>query len=119
MSVDNTDLYCWEESLKTGAELFEKIQEETHAYGNLLIATGGCLKLDTCTWYLLDYDCVDGVCDPAKTEGYKLLIPSDTGSPNPILSLDPHESKKTLGVTDCSAGGNKSHLEHIKDKVNT
>ena len=26
--------------------------------------------------------------------------------------------KKTLGVRDCPAGGNKSHLKHIKDKVN-
>ena len=44
MFVDDTDLYCWEESLKTGEELFEKIQEETNTWGNLLIATGGCLK---------------------------------------------------------------------------
>ena len=62
---------------------------------------------------------MDGVWEPAKTEGCKLLIPSDTGSPTPILSRDPHEAgKKTLGVRDCPAGGNKPHLKHIKDKVN-
>ena len=52
--IDDTDLYCWEDSLKTGEELFKKIQEETHAWGNLLIATGGCLKPERCFWYLLD-----------------------------------------------------------------
>ena len=56
--------------------------------------------------------------EPAKTAGCKLHIPSDTGVPAPILSLDPHESKKTLGVKDCQAGENTSHLEHIRDKVN-
>ena len=49
MFVDHTDLYCWEDSLKTG-ELSKKIQEET----NLLIVTGGCLKPERCFWYLLD-----------------------------------------------------------------
>ena len=29
--VGNTDRYCTEDSLKTGEELFEKIQEETNA----------------------------------------------------------------------------------------
>jgi hypothetical protein len=41
MFVDDTDLYCWEESLKTGEELFKKIKNETNAWGNLLVATGG------------------------------------------------------------------------------
>jgi hypothetical protein len=57
------------------------------------------------------------VWEPDKTTGCKLLIPSDTGPPAPKLSFDPHESKKTLGVRDCPAGGNKSHLKHIKDEV--
>ena len=86
MFVDDTDLNYWQESLKLGEELFEKIQEETNAWGNLLIATGGCLKLDKCFWYLLNYDCVDRVWEPAKTKGCELLIPKYTGSPNPLLS---------------------------------
>ena len=35
-----------------------------------------------------------------------------------MLSLDPHASKKTLDVRHCPVGGNKSHLKHVKDKVN-
>ena len=74
---------------------------------------------ETCFWYLLDYNCVEGVWEPANTAGYKLLSQSATGPPTPILSLNSHKSKKTLGVRDCPTGGNKSHLEHIKEKVNT
>ena len=36
----------------------------------------------------------------------------------PLCSLDPHKSKKILGVKDCPAGGNKLHLENIRNKVN-
>ena len=57
--------------------------------------------------------------EPAKTAGCKILIPNDTGSPAPILSLDPHESKNTLGVRDCPDGRNNSHLKHVRYKVNT
>ena len=67
MFVDNTHLYCWEELLKTGEELFEKIQEETNAWGNLLITTGRCIKPEKCFWYLLDYGSMEGVWEPAKT----------------------------------------------------
>ena len=51
--------------------------------------------------------------------GWELLIPSDCGPPSLIVSLDIKESRKTLGVFDCQAGGNASHLKNIKKKVNT
>ena len=42
MLVDDTGLYYWEDSLKTGEGSFEKIQEENNVWGKLLIATGDC-----------------------------------------------------------------------------
>ena len=56
--------------------------------------------------------------EPAVTDSCKLHMPSDTVAPAPILSLDLHKSKKTLGMHDCPAGENKSHLEQTRDKVN-
>ena len=56
--------------------------------------------------------------EPTKTVGYELLIPSDTGSTARIVSLDPYKSKKTLGIRDCPARGSKSHLTHVRDKMN-
>ena len=47
------------------------------------------MEPEKCFWYLPDYDCVDGVWEQAKNEGCELLIPSDTGSPTPILSVNP------------------------------
>ena len=111
MFVDDTDSYCWVNSLKTREELFDQIQKETNAWGNLLIATGGCLRPEKCFWYLLDYECMEGVWEPADTTGLELLIPSDIGPPAPIISLDVNKSRKTLGVRDCPVGGNTAHLK--------
>jgi hypothetical protein len=84
------------DSLVTDRDLFEKIQEEIQAWGNLLIETGGCLKSEQCLWYLLNYDCVDGVWMSINTAGYELLIPSDCGPPPSITSLDVYESGKIV-----------------------
>jgi hypothetical protein len=59
-----------------------------------------------------------GVWGPDNTAGCELFIPSNGGAPTPIFSLDPLESRKILGRNDCPARGEKSHLEHIKIKVN-
>ena len=60
MFVDDTDLYCWVESMRSAEELYETIQEETKMWSELLLATGGCLKPEKCFWYALDYECCEG-----------------------------------------------------------
>ena len=80
MFVDNIDL------LKKGEKQFAKLQEEINAWGNLIIATVGCLKTETCCWYLFDYDCVEGLWEPVQVTSSKIHIPSDTGAPAPILT---------------------------------
>ena len=44
MFVDDSDLYCWVESMPSAEDLYETIQTETKMWGDLLLATGGCLK---------------------------------------------------------------------------
>ena len=42
--VDDSDLYCWVESMPSAEYLYETIHIETKMWGDLLLATGGCLK---------------------------------------------------------------------------
>ena len=117
MFVDDSDLYCWIESMESAEEMYEQIQKKTKAWGHLLMATGGCLKPEKCFWYILDYECNDGVWTPRELVDWKLMIPVDGGTEQPILSLSPEESKKALGVKDCPAGGSTDQLKAIKDKM--
>ena len=68
-------------------------------------------------WYMLDYECREGVWTPRELVDWELMIPVDDGNQKQILSLGPHESKKSLGVEDCPAGGGATQLEAIKTEV--
>ena len=117
MSVNDSDLYCWIESMESAEEMYEQIQKETTAWGHLLVVTGGYLKPEKRCWYMLDYECNDGVWTPRELVDWKLMIPVDDGTAQPILSLSPEENKKALGVKDCPAGGSTDQLKAIKDKM--
>ena len=80
MCVDDSDLYCWIEYMESAEEMYEQIQKETTAWGHLLMATGGCLKPEKCFWYILDYECTDGVWTPRELVNWKLMIPVDDGT---------------------------------------
>ena len=117
MFVDDLDLYCWVESMPSAEDLYETIQIETKMWGDLLLATGGCLKPEKCFWYMLDYECCEGEWRPRELVDWELMIPMDDGSKKPICSLSPHESRKALGVLDCPAGGSAEQLETVKTKA--
>ena len=44
--VDDTDLYIMHEWTKSGYDIWDKAGEALNMWGNLLIATGGMLKLE-------------------------------------------------------------------------
>ena len=115
--MDDSDMYCWAESMPSAEDLYETIQTETKMWGDLLLATGGCLKPEKCFWYMLDYECCEGECKPREIVDWELMIPIDDGSLKPIYSLSPHESRKVLGVKDCPARGSAEQLETIKPKL--
>ncbi len=60
LSVDDTNLYTWQENILDPAELWCQAQLELEQWSCLLNATGGALKPDKCFWYLLNYVCNDG-----------------------------------------------------------
>jgi hypothetical protein len=49
----------------------------------------------------------------------KLFIMNPDGTKSAIKQEDVSVSKKTLGIYDAPAGGNKGHLNHIKSKATT
>ena len=57
MFVDDSDLNFWVESMPSAKDLYETIQTETKMWGDLLLATGGCLRSEKCFWYMLGYEC--------------------------------------------------------------
>ncbi len=85
----------------------------------LLNATGGALKQEKCFWYLLDYKCKDGEWTYAETALRNLFIINSDGIRSPITQEEVTVSKKTLGIYDSPAGGNKDHLKYIQEKAST
>ena len=66
---------------------------------------------------MLDYKRNDGVWTPRELVNWKLMIPVDDGTEQPIFSLSLEESKKSLGVEDYPAGGSTDQLKAIRDKM--
>ena len=59
--VDNTDLLHWPPSdCGSFEELIDHVQTATTDWGNLTQASGGTLKPEKCSVYLLDYKFVGG-----------------------------------------------------------
>ena len=76
------------------------------ALGQLRIDTGGSLKLEKCFWYILDYECIDGVWEPMVLVDGKLTTPVNSGVSCQIKILSPCKSKEALGLEKCPAGWN-------------
>jgi hypothetical protein len=85
----------------------------------LLNATGGALKPEKCWWYLLDYTCEDGEWTYADIVPQDLLITNPDGTKSAIKQEKATASKKTLGIYNAPAGGNKGHLDYIRSKTTT
>ena len=66
--------------------LYETIQAETKMWGDLLLATGGCLKPEKCFWYMLDYECCEGEWSPREVVNWELMIPMDDGTKKPRIA---------------------------------
>ncbi len=57
--VDDTDLYTWDVSLKTGHDIWKQHQKELDQWTLLLNTMGGALSPSKCFCYLIDYECTD------------------------------------------------------------
>ena len=66
---------------------------------------------------MLDYRCVDGVWFNIEHNDFELNVTNPDGSRSAVEQKSVTESMKTLGVYDSPIGGNKGHLDYIRDKA--
>ena len=78
-----------------------------------------CSQTGKCFWYLPDYQCEDGEWMYAETAPRDFFITNPDGTRSPITQEEVTVSKKTLGIYDLPAGGNKDHLKYIQEKAST
>ncbi len=117
--LDNTNMYTWCKHILDPGELWVQTQIRIEWWSCLLNATGGALKPEKCWSNFLDYTCVDGEWIYADIVVRELLITNLDGTKSPIKQEEVRVSKKTLGIYDAPAGGNKGHLDHMKSKATT
>ncbi len=116
--VNDTDVYTWRENILDPGELWAQTQIEIEQWSCSLNATGA-LKPEKCWWYLLDYTCVNGKWTYADIVPRELFITKPDGTKSAIKQEEVSVSKKTLGIYDAPAGGNKGQLYHIESKATT
>ena len=133
MYVDDTDLLHWpRDGCDSSEDLIEHVQRATTDWGNLTQASGGILKPEKCSVYLLDYKYVRGrakmkslrdLPEPLSyiTDGDRLLpshiqVPQPEGPPVPIVTYDVTTSSKMLGTHWSPAGTSATHVEHMVQK---
>ena len=109
--------YTWKDGLLDPGELWRQTQVELHQRSSILNATGGVLKLEKCTLYLLDYTCEDGEWSYAEMIPHELFITNPDRTKSYFDQEGVAMSKKTLGIHDSLAGGSKWHLKYIQQRA--
>ena len=113
--VDDTDLYCMDETLTTIPQLATLASMQTSWWARLLNSTGGAIKGPKSFWYLLYYTCKDGTWDYADTrETIEIPLPEDESTT--LTSKKPTHAEKTLGVITAPCGGHAAHLVSMQEK---
>ena len=74
--VDETDLYIMDECVKSSCGIWKDSQGALTAWGKFLIATGGMLKPEIFSYYMVDYKWQnDGSWIYSNMVDYELLVP--------------------------------------------
>ncbi len=133
MYVNDTNLLHWPPSdCSSSEELIDHVQTATTDWGNLTQASGGTLKPEKCSVYLLDYKFVGGwakmkclrdLSEPTSyvTDGKRLLpshihVPQPDRPPVPIMTLDVTTASKMLGTCWSPTGNWDMHVEYMVQK---
>lgn len=116
--VDDTDLYCMDESLTTIPQVAATASRQISWWSRLLNATGGAIKPEKSFWYLLAYRCIDGVWSYEDTME-SVDVPLPDGTLIQLTSKPAGHVEKTLGVLTAPGGGHAAQLASLATKATT
>jgi hypothetical protein len=133
MYADDMDLLHWPPSdYGSSKELIDHVQTATTDWGNFTQASGGILKPEKCSVYLVDYKFVGshakmkhlrGLPEPSAyvTDGKTMLpshiqVPQPNGLPVPIVTHDVTIASKMLGTFWSPAGNCVMRVEYTVQK---
>jgi len=119
--VDNTDLVhvdIW--TVETILEAHSRLQESVINWGSLLIATGGALKPEKCSYYLISFKWkADGTWvykNNAIRPDLAIGVPLADGSLAEIEHLPVESAIQTLGSMTCPTGSSAAALGRMQQQ---
>ena len=116
--VDDTDLFHLDmRMVQLVVEAHQCLQEAVINWGKLLLATGGALKPEKCSFYLLSFKWkADGTWLYEHNESNPTLllgVPMLDGSLEEIEHLSINSAIKTLGSMTCPSGSNTAAIKRM------
>jgi hypothetical protein len=117
--VDDTDLFRLDmQEMETAIDANGRLQDAVINWGKLLIATGGALKPEKCSFYLMSFRWkANGTWEYNQNElnpNFALGVPMADGSIEQIKHLPVGEGIKTLGSMTCPSGSSTAAIERMK-----
>ena len=116
--VDDTNLIHVDmQRVEIALEVHTHLQELVINWGKFLMATGGVLKSEKCSFYLLLFHSkVDGAWVYESNEvnpDFSIGVPMSDGSLEEIEHLPFNKAIKTLGPMTCPSGSNTAALNRM------
>jgi hypothetical protein len=120
--VDDTDVIHLDLGKEeTVEEAHARLQESDLSWGNLLIATGGSLKLRKCFYHLISFDFDEKGRWRYATNHERvdlgILIPQPDVTLAGIEHLFVDQAHKTLGSITCPTGSGEARIQQMQDKA--
>jgi hypothetical protein len=114
--MDDTNLFHLEmKRVESTADVHERLQESVINWGKLLIAMGGALKPEKCSYYLISFKWnANGTWLYDQNElnpHFTLGVPMADGSLEEIQHLPISKAIKTLGSMMCPLGSSVSAIK--------
>ena len=121
--VDDSTLYTNDYHLPipwTPLEAATDLERHAQIWEQLLVTTGGALRLDKCFWWLLHWDWTNPVQPKPTVHDHNLnitLTDHDKNTTSPVTHRSSDQAERTLGVRISPSGSNETELNHLYVKA--